>query len=38
MRDHFLSAIARGWQDIDWSGLARVSAANAALETWVELT
>ena len=31
LRDHFLSAVARGWQDIDWAGLARVSAADAGL-------
>jgi len=31
LRDHFLSAVARGWQDIDWAGLARVCAADAGL-------
>jgi hypothetical protein len=31
MRDHFLSAIAWGWADIDWAALAKVSAVNAGL-------
>ena len=31
IRDHYLSAVARGWQEIDWSGLARVAAADAGL-------
>lgn len=31
MRDHFLSAIARGWGDHDWASLARVAATNAGL-------
>ncbi len=32
IRDHFLSAVARGQGEIDWAGLARVSASNAGLE------
>jgi 3-hydroxyisobutyrate dehydrogenase-like beta-hydroxyacid dehydrogenase len=32
IRDEYLSAMARGWGDIDWAGLARVSAVNAGLE------
>jgi 3-hydroxyisobutyrate dehydrogenase-like beta-hydroxyacid dehydrogenase len=32
LRDEYLSAMARGWGDIDWAGLARVSAVNAGLE------
>jgi hypothetical protein len=31
MRDQYLSAVARGWEDIDWAALARVSALNAGL-------
>jgi 3-hydroxyisobutyrate dehydrogenase-like beta-hydroxyacid dehydrogenase len=31
LRDHYLAAVARGWSDIDWAALARVSAANAGL-------
>jgi len=31
IRDHYLSGVARGWQDIDWAALARVAAANAGL-------
>ena len=31
MRDHYLEAMARGWGDIDWSALARVSAVHAGL-------
>ena len=31
LRDHYLSAVARGWQEIDWAGLARVAAADAGL-------
>src|SRR5947207_4149930 len=31
IRDHYLSAVARGWQEIDWSGLALVAAADAGL-------
>jgi 3-hydroxyisobutyrate dehydrogenase-like beta-hydroxyacid dehydrogenase len=33
MRDHYLSAVARGWEDIDWAALARVSAVNAGLDS-----
>lgn len=33
MRDHYLSAVARGWEDIDWAALAKVSAVNAGLTT-----
>jgi 3-hydroxyisobutyrate dehydrogenase-like beta-hydroxyacid dehydrogenase len=31
VRDHFISAIARGGADLDWSGLARVPAEEAGL-------
>jgi 3-hydroxyisobutyrate dehydrogenase-like beta-hydroxyacid dehydrogenase len=31
MRDRFVSAVARGWADIDWAGLARVAAVDAGL-------
>jgi 3-hydroxyisobutyrate dehydrogenase-like beta-hydroxyacid dehydrogenase len=31
VRDHFISGIARGGADLDWSGLARVVAENAGL-------
>src|SRR2546421_723746 len=31
IRDHYLSGVARGWQDIDWAALARVAAADAGL-------
>ena len=31
MRDHYLSAVARGWEEIDWAALAKVSAVNAGL-------
>lgn len=31
IRDHFLTAIAHGQGDIDWAGLAQVSAENAGL-------
>ena len=31
IRDRYLSAVARGWSDIDWAGLARVAAADAGL-------
>ncbi len=31
MRDHFLTALARGYGDLDWSAIARVSAENAGL-------
>lgn len=33
IRDHYLSAVARGWEDIDWAALAKVSAGNAGLAT-----
>jgi len=32
VRDHYLSAMAWGWADIDWAGLAKVSAVEAGLE------
>jgi 3-hydroxyisobutyrate dehydrogenase-like beta-hydroxyacid dehydrogenase len=31
IRDHYLSAVARGWGDIDWAALARLSALNAGI-------
>jgi 3-hydroxyisobutyrate dehydrogenase-like beta-hydroxyacid dehydrogenase len=31
MHDRFVSAVARGWADIDWAGLARVAAVDAGL-------
>jgi 3-hydroxyisobutyrate dehydrogenase-like beta-hydroxyacid dehydrogenase len=31
LRDQYLTAVARGWGDIDWAGVARVSAADAGL-------
>lgn len=31
MRDRYMTAVARGWSDIDWSALARVAAADAGL-------
>ncbi len=31
VRDHLLTAVARGWQDDDWSSLARVVEENAGL-------
>jgi 3-hydroxyisobutyrate dehydrogenase-like beta-hydroxyacid dehydrogenase len=31
MRDRYVSAVARGWSDNDWSALARVAAADAGL-------
>jgi 3-hydroxyisobutyrate dehydrogenase-like beta-hydroxyacid dehydrogenase len=33
IRDHYLSAIAHGLQDADWSALAEVAARNAGLTT-----
>jgi 3-hydroxyisobutyrate dehydrogenase-like beta-hydroxyacid dehydrogenase len=33
IRDHYLSAVARGWGEIDWAALARVSAEDAGLAT-----
>jgi 3-hydroxyisobutyrate dehydrogenase-like beta-hydroxyacid dehydrogenase len=32
VRDHYLSAVARGWADIDWAALARLAAVNAGIE------
>jgi 3-hydroxyisobutyrate dehydrogenase-like beta-hydroxyacid dehydrogenase len=32
LRDHYLSAVARGWADIDWAAIARVVAENAGLK------
>lgn len=32
IRDHFLTAVAQGQGEIDWAGLAKVSAKNAGLE------
>jgi 3-hydroxyisobutyrate dehydrogenase-like beta-hydroxyacid dehydrogenase len=31
-RDHYLAAMARGWGDLDWAALARVSALAAGLD------
>ena len=31
IRDHYLSGVARGWQDIDWAALARIASADAGL-------
>jgi 3-hydroxyisobutyrate dehydrogenase-like beta-hydroxyacid dehydrogenase len=31
-RDHYLAAMARGWGDLDWAALARVSAVAAGVE------
>jgi len=31
VRDRYLSAVARGWQEIDWAALARIAAADAGL-------
>jgi 3-hydroxyisobutyrate dehydrogenase-like beta-hydroxyacid dehydrogenase len=31
MRDRYVSAVARGWGEIDWAGLARVAAVDAGL-------
>ena len=31
MWDHYLAALARGWGDVDWAALAKVSAVNAGL-------
>jgi 3-hydroxyisobutyrate dehydrogenase-like beta-hydroxyacid dehydrogenase len=31
-RDHYLTAMARGWGDLDWAALARVSALAAGLD------
>jgi 3-hydroxyisobutyrate dehydrogenase-like beta-hydroxyacid dehydrogenase len=32
LRDHYLTAMARGWSDLDWAALAKLSAMNAGLE------
>jgi 3-hydroxyisobutyrate dehydrogenase-like beta-hydroxyacid dehydrogenase len=32
LRDHYLSAMAWGWADIDWAGVAKVSAVEAGLD------
>jgi 3-hydroxyisobutyrate dehydrogenase-like beta-hydroxyacid dehydrogenase len=32
LRDHYLMAMARGWSDLDWAALAKLSAMNAGLE------
>ena len=32
IRDHYLSAMARGWGDIDWAALARVVQENAGVD------
>jgi 3-hydroxyisobutyrate dehydrogenase-like beta-hydroxyacid dehydrogenase len=32
LRDHYLAAMARGWSDLDWAALAKLSALNAGLE------
>jgi 3-hydroxyisobutyrate dehydrogenase-like beta-hydroxyacid dehydrogenase len=32
LRDHYLSAIAWGWGDMDWAGVAKVSAVEAGLD------
>jgi len=31
IRDHYMSAVARGWAEMDWAGLGRVAAANSGL-------
>lgn len=31
IHSHFLSGIARGWEDMDWSALAKVCASNAGI-------
>jgi 3-hydroxyisobutyrate dehydrogenase-like beta-hydroxyacid dehydrogenase len=31
LRDHYLAAMARGWSDLDWAALAKLSAVNAGL-------
>ena len=33
LRDQFLSALARGWEDLDWSAIARLAAENAGLKS-----
>jgi 3-hydroxyisobutyrate dehydrogenase-like beta-hydroxyacid dehydrogenase len=32
VRDQYLTAMARGWGDLDWAALAKLSAVNAGLE------
>jgi 3-hydroxyisobutyrate dehydrogenase-like beta-hydroxyacid dehydrogenase len=32
LRDHYLTAMARGWSDWDWAALAKLSAVNAGLD------
>jgi 3-hydroxyisobutyrate dehydrogenase-like beta-hydroxyacid dehydrogenase len=32
VRDQYLAAMARGWGDLDWAALAKLSAVNAGLE------
>src|SRR5207237_5134409 len=32
VRDQYLTAMARGWGDLDWAALAKLSAANAGLD------
>jgi hypothetical protein len=32
IRDHFLSAMAHGQADLDWSSVTRVAARNAGIE------
>jgi 3-hydroxyisobutyrate dehydrogenase-like beta-hydroxyacid dehydrogenase len=32
IRDHYLTAMARGWGDVDWAALARVVEENAGVE------
>ena len=32
IRDQYLTAMARGWADLDWAALAKLSAVNAGLE------
>jgi 3-hydroxyisobutyrate dehydrogenase-like beta-hydroxyacid dehydrogenase len=32
LRDHYLAAMSRGWGEIDWAALARVSAVNAGVK------
>ena len=32
LRDQYLTALARGWEDLDWSAIARLAAENAGLK------
>jgi 3-hydroxyisobutyrate dehydrogenase-like beta-hydroxyacid dehydrogenase len=32
IRDQYLTAMARGWDDLDWAALAKLAAANAGLD------